>query len=133
MAAATFHQATGMTQSHGEIKVLGRHPEIRNHSMKLILKGFKVELGLSKRECNRSGMRNFGAIQASASQSSVADPVLAPSNENNSEPRKKSSKLLYSSTMLMCISKKDSFRLFVHDHNTISRIFFLTLHVGMAT
>lgn len=93
MAAAAFHQAIGTPQSHGNLKNSGRRQEIGNGSMKLIMKGFKVELGLSKRECYRNSTRNFGAIQASISQSSVADPVLSPSDKNTNEPRKKSSKL----------------------------------------
>lgn len=92
MAAAAFHQAFVTPQSHGNLKNSVRRREIGNGSMKF-LKGFQVELGLPKRECNRSSTRNFGAIQASISQSSVADPVLSPSNKNINEPRKKSSKL----------------------------------------
>ncbi|KAF3445777.1 hypothetical protein FNV43_RR10954 [Rhamnella rubrinervis] len=91
MAAAAFHQAIWTPQSHGNLKILGRSQEIGNGSMKLILKkGFKVELGLLKRECYHSSTRNCGAIQASISQSSVVDPVLSPSNKNTNEARKKS-------------------------------------------
>lgn len=93
MAAAVFHQAIGTSQSLGPINNSGCHQEIGNGSMKLIFKGFKVELGLSKRECKCSSLRNFGVIRASSSQTSVADPVLSPSNKNTKEPRKKSSKL----------------------------------------
>ncbi|XP_015885537.3 2,3-bisphosphoglycerate-dependent phosphoglycerate mutase 1 [Ziziphus jujuba] len=86
MAAAVFHQAIGTSQSLGHRNNSGRHQEIGNGSTKLIFKGSNVELGLSKKECKRSSLR----IQASSSQTSVADPVLSPSNKNTKEPRKKS-------------------------------------------
>ncbi|POO04037.1 Phosphoglycerate mutase [Trema orientale] len=88
MAATAFHQATGILQiqSHS----LGLRQEIGDGAVRLPLKSFKLELGLSKRACYGSGQRKLSVIQASASQTSVADPVLSPSNKNTSESRKKS-------------------------------------------
>lgn len=92
MAATAFHQAIGTLQSNGYLKNSGLHQEIRDGALRLPLKGFKLELGVSKRACHSSGSRNFGVIQASVSQTSVVDPVLSPANKNTNEPRKKSSK-----------------------------------------
>lgn len=88
MAATAFHQAIGtlQIQSHS----LGLRQEIGDGAVRLPLKSFKLELGLSKRACYGSGQRKLSVIQASASQTSVADPVLSPSNKNTNESRKKS-------------------------------------------
>lgn len=93
MAATAFHQAIGTLQSYG-LNNLGLRQEIGDGALRLPVKGFKVELGLSKRAFYSAGSRNFGVIRASGSQTSVADPPLSPSNKNTSEPRKKSSELL---------------------------------------
>ncbi|KAF4358350.1 hypothetical protein CsatB_008851 [Cannabis sativa] len=87
MATTAFHQTIGTFQSHGHINKPGIRKEIGDVAMRLPLKSFKLELGLSKRACFS---RNLGVIKSSASQSSVADQVLSPSNKNTSEPRKKS-------------------------------------------
>ncbi|PON61608.1 Phosphoglycerate mutase [Parasponia andersonii] len=88
MAATAFHQAIGtlQIQSHS----LGLRQEISDGAVRLPLKSFKLELGLSKRACYGSGQRKLSVIQASASQTSVADPVLSPSKKNTNESWKKS-------------------------------------------
>lgn len=94
MAATAFHQAVVTLQPHGHLNNSGLRQEIGDGAVRLPLKGFKVELGLSKRACHGPGTRNLGLIRASGAQSTVADPVLSPSNKDTGEPRKKSSELL---------------------------------------
>lgn len=92
MAASAFHQAIGTLQSHGHFNNSGLHHEQGDNYMRLISKGFKVEIGLSKRGCCRSVQRNIGVVQASTSQTSVFEPVLSPAKSNASSSQKKSSK-----------------------------------------
>lgn len=90
MAATAFHQAIGTLQTHGNLNKSGLHQEIGSGAVRLPFKGLKFEIGLSKRACHSSSSRNFIVIQASASQTSVVDPALSPSNKSTSESRKKS-------------------------------------------
>ncbi|XP_039000466.1 2,3-bisphosphoglycerate-dependent phosphoglycerate mutase 2-like [Hibiscus syriacus] len=90
MANAMLHQSVGTLQLLGNS---GTHCEIRNNSVKLIPKGFKVEVGVSKRGIYSSGEGKLGVIRASASQTSVVDPVLAPSNNGIHESRTKSNEV----------------------------------------
>ncbi|KAF5450851.1 hypothetical protein F2P56_031169 [Juglans regia] len=90
MAASVFHQAIGTLQSHGHFNNSGLHHEQGDNYMRLISKGFKVEIGLSKRGCYRSVQRNIGVVQASTSQTSVFEPVLSPAKSNASSSQKKS-------------------------------------------
>ena len=89
MADAMLHQTVGTLQI---LSNSGTHCKVGNNSVRLPPKGFKVEVGFSKRGTYSSVQRKFSVIQASASQTSVVDPVLSPSNNGTHEPRKKSSK-----------------------------------------
>lgn len=93
MAASVFHQALGTLQSHGYLNNSGLRHELGDNSLRLITNGFKVEIGLSRRGCYPSDHRKFGVVQASASQTSVFEPVSShPSKSNTSSSQKKSSK-----------------------------------------
>ncbi|XP_039001896.1 2,3-bisphosphoglycerate-dependent phosphoglycerate mutase 2-like [Hibiscus syriacus] len=80
-------------QTIGNLQLLsnsGTHCRIGNNSVRLLPKGFKLEVEFSKRGTYSSGERKFGVIRASASQTSVVDPILAPSNNGPHESHKKS-------------------------------------------
>nr|KJB59101.1 hypothetical protein B456_009G239400 [Gossypium raimondii] len=87
MANAMLHQTVGTLQLHGSS---GIHFQGGNNSVRLVPKGFKVEVGFCKRGICSSGEKKFSVIQASASQTSVFDPVLSPSNNGTHESLKKS-------------------------------------------
>lgn len=89
MANAMLHQTVGSLHL---LSNSGIHCEVGNNSVRLLPKGFKVDVGFSKRGTYSSGERKFSVIQASASQTSVFDPVLSPSKNGTHESRKKSSK-----------------------------------------
>jgi len=91
MATAVFHQALGTAQSHQHLQNSGSRLEFGHASLKLISKGFKVDIGLSRRGSYSSWKKKFGLIQASASQTSVVQPVSYPPNNSSDELRKKSS------------------------------------------
>ncbi|CAK7347105.1 unnamed protein product [Dovyalis caffra] len=91
MATAVFHQAVGTAQSHQHLQNSGFYHEFGNSSVKLITKGFKVDTGLSRRGNYSSCKRTFNVTQASASQTSVVQPVSYPPNNSTDELRKKSS------------------------------------------
>ncbi|KAK9005662.1 hypothetical protein V6N11_043087 [Hibiscus sabdariffa] len=86
MANAMLHQIVGTLQLLGNSRT---NYEIRNNSVNLIPKGFKVEVEFSKRGIYSSREGKLGVIRASASETSVVDPVLAPSNNVTHEPRTK--------------------------------------------
>ncbi|XVF64741.1 hypothetical protein PTKIN_Ptkin09bG0191500 [Pterospermum kingtungense] len=87
MANAMLHQTVGALQllSNSE-----SHCKVGNNSVRLLPRGFKLEGGFSKRGTYCSGQRKLGVIQASASETSVVDPVLSPLNNGTHESRKKS-------------------------------------------
>ncbi|KAJ7965679.1 2,3-bisphosphoglycerate-dependent phosphoglycerate mutase [Quillaja saponaria] len=89
MASVVSHQAIGTLQSHRYLHDSRLHQELRSTSVKLT-NGFIFSNGFSRRGCYCSSSRNFTVIQSSASQTSVFDPVKAPSKSNASESRKKS-------------------------------------------
>ncbi|KAE8077347.1 hypothetical protein FH972_015919 [Carpinus fangiana] len=93
MAASAFHQALGTLQSHGYLSNSGLRHELGDNSLKLFSKGFKVEIGLSRKGCYLSDQRKFGVVQASASQTSVFEPVSSPSKSNASSSQKKSNEV----------------------------------------
>jgi len=64
MATAVFHQALGAAQSHQHLQNSGSHYELVNASVKLISKGFKVDIGLPRRGSCSSCKRKFGVLQA---------------------------------------------------------------------
>ncbi|XP_072980943.1 2,3-bisphosphoglycerate-dependent phosphoglycerate mutase 1-like [Typha angustifolia] len=90
MAATTFHHALGSIQSH----VCYSNSEFQSGrgilSVKMISTGVGVDMRLITRGSRCSGSWKLGAIRASSSHSSVADPVQLPSNGNSSDSRKKS-------------------------------------------
>ncbi|KAK1555322.1 hypothetical protein Q3G72_024847 [Acer saccharum] len=90
MAAAAFHQPTAAVQSNRVLNNSGAHYEFGNVSMRLIPKGSKVNIQLSRNGTYGSGKRNFCMIQASSSQTSVVDPVSTPLNNSSGESKKKS-------------------------------------------
>ncbi|KAK3230829.1 hypothetical protein Dsin_002710 [Dipteronia sinensis] len=90
MAAAAFLQPVAAVQSNRVLNNSGAHYEFRNVSMRLIPKGSKVNIQLSRNGTYGSGKRNFCMIQASASQTSVVDPVSTPLNNSTGESKKKS-------------------------------------------
>jgi len=64
MATAVFHQALRAAQSHQHLQNSGSHYELVNASVKLISKGFKVDIGLPRRASCSSCKRKFGVLQA---------------------------------------------------------------------
>ncbi|KAJ9167046.1 hypothetical protein P3X46_021728 [Hevea brasiliensis] len=92
MASAVFHPAIGTLLSH-HLHNSEFHREFGNVSVKSISKGLKFDVGLStsRMEGYSSNKRNFSAVQASASQTSLVDPVSTPSNDSTNEFQKKSS------------------------------------------
>jgi 2,3-bisphosphoglycerate-dependent phosphoglycerate mutase len=92
MATSVFHQPPGTAQPHQHFQNSGFRHEFGHASVKLTFKGFKVETGLSRRGGYSSCKRKFGVIQASASHTSVVQPVSYPPNNSTDELRKKSSK-----------------------------------------
>lgn len=94
MATAVFHQAIGTLQSYQYLHNSRFHRDFGNVPVKLVSKGLKVDIGLSRRGSFSSANRNFSVIQASASQTSVVDPVSSPLNNSTDELRKKSGRSL---------------------------------------
>ncbi|KAG6784254.1 hypothetical protein POTOM_009942 [Populus tomentosa] len=90
MATSVFHQPLGTAQPHQHLQNSGFRHEFGHASVKLTFKGFKVETGLSRRGGYSSCKRKFGVIQASASHTSVVQPVSYPPNNSTDELRKKS-------------------------------------------
>ncbi|GLT37231.1 hypothetical protein SLA2020_115630 [Shorea laevis] len=89
MATAVFHQTAGTLQSRQLINISGVS-DLGNFSVRLVPRGFKVDIRLSKRGNYGSVERKFGVIQASTSSTPVFDPVSSPSNASTHESRKKS-------------------------------------------
>ncbi|XVF36755.1 hypothetical protein REPUB_Repub19eG0085500 [Reevesia pubescens] len=87
MANAMLHQTVGTIQL---LSTSGTHFKVENNSVRLLPKGFKVEVEFSRSGTYSSGERKFSVIQASASQTSVVDPVSSPSNNGTHESHKKS-------------------------------------------
>ncbi|GMI82866.1 hypothetical protein like AT1G22170 [Hibiscus trionum] len=87
MANAMLHQTVGTLQL---LSNSGIHCQVGNNSVRLLPRDLKVELGFSKRGSNSFGEKKFSVIQASASLTSVFDPVLSPSNKGPHESLKKS-------------------------------------------
>lgn len=94
MAATAFHQAIGTLQSRGYFSNSGFNQENGIASFRLISKGFKLDITLLRRETYCSRKRSFSVIQASASQTTVFDPLSSPSNGTTSDSKKKSSNAL---------------------------------------
>lgn len=90
MANAMLLQTVG-----GTLQLLsnsGIHCNVRNLSVRLLPKGFKLEVEFSKRGMYSSGKRKFNVIQASTSQTSFVDPLLAPSSSGTLDSHMKSGK-----------------------------------------
>lgn len=90
MASATFHQAIVTLQSRGSFSHSSLNQENGIASFRFISKGVKLDIALTRRETYCSRRRSFNVVQASASQSTVSDPVLSPSNGTSSDSKKKS-------------------------------------------
>ncbi|KAF6149175.1 hypothetical protein GIB67_026031 [Kingdonia uniflora] len=88
MTTSLFHQAVGTIQAQGCSK--SSQKGFGSLSVKLGLGGSRVEVGLSRRGSGCSAGWKLSVIQASSSNTSVADPVSSPSNNKSSEIRKKS-------------------------------------------
>ncbi|KAI3732845.1 hypothetical protein L1987_64055 [Smallanthus sonchifolius] len=93
MAAMASHQSIASLHSHGCIGSSTLHQECGNVSMKLMRRGFKLEIEPTKREGYCSRKRSCGSIQASSSslQNSASSPILTPLTGTKSDPSKKSS------------------------------------------
>ncbi|KAL4280809.1 hypothetical protein GQ457_03G033080 [Hibiscus cannabinus] len=87
MANVKLHQTVGTLQL---LSSSGIHCQVGNNSVRLLPKDLKVEVRFSKRGPNSFGEKKFNVIQASASLTSVSDPVLSPSNKGTHESLKKS-------------------------------------------
>jgi 2,3-bisphosphoglycerate-dependent phosphoglycerate mutase len=85
---AAVNQTLGTLQSRRLVKNSGYHQEFG--SVKLISKGLNVDFQLSKVGSSRIVRKHFGVIQASASQTSVFDPVLSPSSNSTTDSKKSS-------------------------------------------
>lgn len=96
MASATFHQAIVTLQSRGYFSHSSLNQENGIASFRFISKGVKLDISLTRRETYCSRRRSFNVVQASASQSTVSDPVLSPSNGTSSDSKKKSSNAIVS-------------------------------------
>lgn len=92
MSAQVFHQAMGTLQSNRLLNNSGTHHELGNIRVQLIPKSFKLNIELSRNRNFRFGKKNFGIIQATASQTSVIESASSPSNHDTSDSKKKSSK-----------------------------------------
>ncbi|KAL4298290.1 hypothetical protein GQ457_12G016280 [Hibiscus cannabinus] len=84
MANAMLHQTIGNLQL---LSNSGTHYKVGNNSVRLLPKGFKLEVVFSK---GGTYSTKFNVIQAPALQTSAVDPVLAPSNNGPNESHKKS-------------------------------------------
>lgn len=92
MAATAFQQAVGSLQSRGCFSSgSGYKQENGIASFRFISKGVKLDISLLRRQTSCSSKRSLSAIQASASQTIVPDPVSSPSNGTISDSKKKSS------------------------------------------
>ncbi|XP_050212691.1 2,3-bisphosphoglycerate-dependent phosphoglycerate mutase 1-like [Mercurialis annua] len=90
MASAAFHQATGTLQHHPNS---GFSQEFGSVPVKSILQCSKVDFGLSvsRKLGHCSARRSFSVVQASASNTSLVDPVSTSSSGTTTEIKKKSS------------------------------------------
>lgn len=102
MAATTMHSAVGSIQAHKGYISLRSQNGMGNFLVKMVSKGFGIDMSLLGRGkcCSRSW--KLGVVHASTS--SVFDPVLAPSNGSMSYSQKKSSNLLILFYMLKITS-----------------------------
>ncbi|KAK4483958.1 hypothetical protein RD792_011169, partial [Penstemon davidsonii] len=91
MAATAFHQAFGTLRSRDCVTHSGLKHENGSASFKLISKSSKLDIALLNRGTYCSRKRSFSLVQASASQTTVSDPVSTPSNGKTTESKKKSS------------------------------------------
>lgn len=92
MAATTMHGAIGSIQAHRGYVNASSQNGMGNYSVKMVSKGFGIDMRLLGRSncCSRSW--KLGVVHASTP--SVADPVQAPSSNTSSGSQKKSSNLL---------------------------------------
>ncbi|KAK8580092.1 hypothetical protein V6N12_070378 [Hibiscus sabdariffa] len=70
---AMLHQTIGTLQLHNSFRI---HCQVRNNSVGLLLKNFKMEVRFSKERTYSFGGKNFNVIQASVSQNSIFDPGI---------------------------------------------------------
>lgn len=91
MAAATFHQGIGNIPFCGYFNNTCGNQENGNVSLKLISKGFRLDVSMLRTGTYRSKKQSFCGIQAMGSQTTVFDPVLSPLNGMPSDSKKKSS------------------------------------------
>ncbi|KAK1406769.1 hypothetical protein QVD17_38377 [Tagetes erecta] len=89
MAATTVNGSVATIKAHGYIGKYTFHQDLGNSSLKLITKGFKIDLGLSRKKDYWCRKRSSCLIQASFSQATVSDEVSTPVNSTTVEPVKK--------------------------------------------
>lgn len=95
MATAAY-QVVGAIQSGGCISHSSFHQESRNTaSLKLISKGFKVDIALGTRGSHCLKKRSLSVIQATASQTAMFDVISSPSSTTTNDSKKKTSMRLY--------------------------------------
>lgn len=90
MAATSFHHAIGTVPSCGYFNNTCGNQENGNASLKLISKGFRLDVAMLRTGTYHSKKQSFCVIQAMGSQTTVFDPVLSPSNGTPSDSKKKS-------------------------------------------
>ncbi|KAK3012749.1 hypothetical protein RJ639_008097 [Escallonia herrerae] len=79
MATTALNQAIATLQSRGCFSNSGSHRDSLNASVRLISKGFKVEVGLLRGGSYCSRKRSFSLVQASSSQTTVFAAISSPS------------------------------------------------------
>lgn len=94
MAGTVFQQGLGTLQHHRHFGSSAFYQEYGNESLKLISKGFKVNLSLMSQGSFSSNRRNFSVIQASTSHTTIIDPVSTTSNDTSDSKTKTSTRNL---------------------------------------
>ncbi|XP_047955220.1 2,3-bisphosphoglycerate-dependent phosphoglycerate mutase 1 [Salvia hispanica] len=90
MASAGYHQASVTLQPRCYFSSSCLNQQNGISSISLIPKGIKLDIALTRRGTYSSMERTIAVTQASASHSTVPDPVLSPSSGTSSEAKKKS-------------------------------------------
>lgn len=99
MAATTSYQAIGPVRECRSS--FGAQNGIRNLSVKMVSKGFGVDVRLITRGNCRPESWKLGVIHGSGSHSSVVDPEQMLSKNNSSNSKKKSGKSCSSAALVI--------------------------------
>ncbi|MQM13264.1 hypothetical protein Taro_046190 [Colocasia esculenta] len=90
MATTSSHHAVGAIHMHGVYSKSASRNGLGSFSVRFISDSLGIETGLLRGAVRCSSGWKLGVIHASASQSSVADPVQLRSSKSGSDSRKKS-------------------------------------------